>query len=130
MYRILEDETYRHWGWEMFRSFIKHTAVTDPVSVPDPKAPGGVRSIDRIRAFTSLDNVMKVPPAQRDNMESFWLAETLKYFYLLFSEKTFLPLEDVVLNTEAHVLPRFGLGKAFKTGWEREFPDWKGKEKV
>lgn len=46
-------------------------------------------------------------------------AETLKYFYLLFSSNDILPLTDVVFNTEAHAFPRFQLGKLFKTGWER-----------
>lgn len=50
-----------------------------------------------------------------------WLqAETLKYFYLLFSNNDILPLTDVVFNTEAHAFPRFQLGKLFKTGWERK----------
>jgi len=30
-------------------------------------------------------------------MESFWLAETLKYFYLLFSEPNLVSLDDYVL---------------------------------
>lgn len=37
-------------------------------------------------------------------MESFWLAETLKYFYLTFSEADLVSLHDYVLNTEAHPL--------------------------
>ncbi|KAL6754033.1 glycoside hydrolase [Haematococcus lacustris] len=41
-------------------------------------------------------------------MESFWLAETLKYFYLLFSEPDVIPLDQFVFNTEAHPLPRWG----------------------
>ncbi|KAK0770319.1 mannosyl-oligosaccharide alpha-1,2-mannosidase [Friedmanniomyces endolithicus] len=60
-------------------------------------------------------------------MESFWLAETLKYFYLLFSPNDMLPLTDVVFNTEAHPFPRFQLGKLFKTGWERKARDAEGK---
>jgi mannosyl-oligosaccharide alpha-1,2-mannosidase len=35
-------------------------------------------------------------------MESFWMAETLKYFYLIFSEPSLLSLDEWVLNTEAH----------------------------
>ena len=36
-------------------------------------------------------------------MESFWLAETLKYFYLLFEDDPeVLPLDKWVFNTEAH----------------------------
>jgi mannosyl-oligosaccharide alpha-1,2-mannosidase len=37
-----------------------------------------------------------------DYMESFWFAETLKYFYLAFSEPGVLSLDEFVLNTEAH----------------------------
>jgi hypothetical protein len=39
-------------------------------------------------------------------MESFWLAETLKYFYLLFSEFDVVNLDEWVLNTEAHPFRR------------------------
>jgi len=52
-------------------------------------------------------------------MESFWVAETLKSFYLLFSPTEFLPLTEVVLNTEAHVLPRLK-DPVFGTGWRRK----------
>ena len=31
-----------------------------------------------------------------------------------------MPLDQVVINTEAHPLPRFELGKLLKTGWERK----------
>jgi len=37
-------------------------------------------------------------------MESFVLAETLKYYYLLFSPPDFLSLDEYVFNTEAHPL--------------------------
>lgn len=43
----------------------------------------------------------------RDSMESFFLAETLKYLYLLFSDDDVLPLSQWSLNTEAHPLPVF-----------------------
>ena len=39
-------------------------------------------------------------------MESFFLGETLKYLFLLFcDDDTVLPLDQWVLNTEAHPLP-------------------------
>ena len=43
----------------------------------------------------------------RDKMESFWLAETLKYLYLTLddSEPQLLSLDEYVFNTEAHPLP-------------------------
>ncbi|KAI1956416.1 mannosyl-oligosaccharide alpha-1,2-mannosidase [Ophidiomyces ophidiicola] len=121
MYRITGDETYRLWGWEMFKAFIKYTAVVEDVS---SSATSGTPHLHTslIRAFTSLSNANTVPPVTKDNMESFWLAETLKYFYLLFSDRDFIPLEKTIFNTEAHVFPRFTMGKNFKTGWRRKFP--------
>ncbi|BAE57293.1 hypothetical protein AFCA_003074 [Aspergillus flavus] len=122
MYRITGDETYRHWGWEMFKSFVRHTAIVehdnthaDPTS-DKPAEP----SRPQIISFTSLNNVDVIPPTRRDNMESFWMAETLKYFYLLFSDRDFIPLEENVFNTEAHPFPRFKLGGELRTGWERK----------
>lgn len=126
MYRITGDETYRYWGWEMFKSFIKYTAVVEDEAHSDGS---DTRRGSYIRGFTSLDNADRVPPVKRDNMESFWLAETLKYFYLLFSERDFIPLETTVFNTEAHVFPRFEMGKLFKTGWKRKHPVGKQREK-
>ncbi|KAH7031162.1 family 47 glycosyl hydrolase [Microdochium trichocladiopsis] len=102
MWRITGEVKYRNWGWEMFKSFMNHTAVED----------GG--------GFTSLSDANVVPPVPRDNMESFWLAETLKYFYLLFSPNDLIPLDKVIINTEAHILPRFDMGRLFSTGWERK----------
>lgn len=33
-------------------------------------------------------------------METFWIAETLKYLYLLFSEDSLVPLDKYIFNTE------------------------------
>ncbi|KAI0012892.1 glycoside hydrolase family 47 protein [Xylariaceae sp. FL0662B] len=109
MWRITGDVKYREWGWEMFKSFMNYTAVEE----------GG--------GFSSLSNANKVPPVMRDNMESFWLAETLKYFYLLFSPDDLLPLDKIVINTEAHPFPRFDMGQLFSTGWKRKPRDSNGK---
>ena len=40
-------------------------------------------------------------------MDSFFLAEMFKYLYLLFSEKSELPIDidDYIFTTEAHLLP-------------------------
>jgi mannosyl-oligosaccharide alpha-1,2-mannosidase len=35
-------------------------------------------------------------------LQSFWIAETLKYFYLVFSPPDLISLDKYVLNTEAH----------------------------
>jgi mannosidase alpha-like ER degradation enhancer 2 len=39
-------------------------------------------------------------------MESYFLAETLKYAYLLFAPAKTLDFDKVVFNTEAHPLKR------------------------
>jgi len=85
--KITGDKKYEDWGWEIFQSFLRYT-----------KVPNG---------FTSIGNVLSTENTKpRDMMESFFLGETLKYFYLLFSEGTPFNLEkDWVFNTEAHPIP-------------------------
>jgi mannosidase alpha-like ER degradation enhancer 2 len=39
---------------------------------------------------------------QLNQMDSFFLAETLKYLYLLFAPENTLPFDKVIFNTEAH----------------------------
>ncbi|KAJ5709925.1 Mannosyl-oligosaccharide 1-2-alpha-mannosidase [Penicillium malachiteum] len=118
MYRVTGDLMYREWGWEMFKSFVQHTSVLENAD----GSPFTTESTgpQRVKSFTSLGNANIVPAESRDNMESFWMAETLKYFYLLFSDREFISLEEHVFNTEAHPMPRFKLGGDLKTGWERK----------
>ena len=46
---------------------------------------------------SAIKDVTVVPPQPADEMESFWLAETLKYFYLLFSDPGVVSLDEWVL---------------------------------
>ena len=46
---------------------------------------------------TAVRDVTSSVPDGLDEMESFWLAETLKYFYLLFSKPDVVSLDDYVL---------------------------------
>ncbi|KAL9692525.1 hypothetical protein quinque_005517 [Culex quinquefasciatus] len=57
--------------------------------------------------YTSIGNVKNpLNTRPRDMMESFWLGETLKYFYLLFSDdRNEIDLDKYVFNSEAHPLP-------------------------
>lgn len=57
--------------------------------------------------YSSISNVQDPHnPQPRDKMESFFLGETLKYLYLLFSDDAdLLSLDAFVFNTEAHPLP-------------------------
>ncbi|KAJ8059411.1 hypothetical protein OCU04_012358 [Sclerotinia nivalis] len=88
MYRLTGDPTWQEKGWKMFSAIIKHTHTKI--------------------ANARIKNVMDEKPEKEDSMESFWLAETLKYFYLLFSEPDVLSLDEWVLNTEAHPLRQAG----------------------
>ncbi|XP_066502351.1 endoplasmic reticulum mannosyl-oligosaccharide 1,2-alpha-mannosidase [Hoplias malabaricus] len=88
MYRFTQDSKYRDWGWEILQSFNKYTRVPS----------GGYTSIGNVRDPMS--------PLPRDKMESFFLGETLKYLFLLFSDDPeLISLDKYVFNTEAHPLP-------------------------
>ncbi|KAI9486969.1 MAG: glycoside hydrolase [Benjaminiella poitrasii] len=88
LYRITGDERYREWGWNIFESFEKYTKLPE----------GG---------YAALKDVTTIPPPMDNRMDTFYLAETLKYLYLLFSPDDIIPLDRYVLNTEAHPLPVF-----------------------
>ena len=59
---------------------------------------------------STIYDVNAVPVRHSDSMESFVLAETFKYYYLLFSPPDLVSLDDFVFSTEAHpfLLPRAG----------------------
>ncbi|EGV59931.1 hypothetical protein CANTEDRAFT_110685 [Yamadazyma tenuis ATCC 10573] len=104
LYRLTGDEKYRRYGYKIFQKFVQHSRYVSEE--------GDV-------SYTSLDDMTVIPPKRRDNVESFWWAETLKYLFLLFDDENKLPLDKYVFNTEAHPFPRFDMGKLFKTGWRR-----------
>ncbi|UJR10262.1 hypothetical protein I4U23_014471 [Adineta vaga] len=86
MYHITGDKIYQDWGWNIFQSFEKYTRQND-----------GYSSINDVR---HKENVRP-----RDKMESYFLAETLKYFYLLFDHINPFAFNQWLFNTEAHLLP-------------------------
>lgn len=87
MYRMTGKEEYQEIAWRMFQS-IKKSTETD-------------------LAFSAIGDVTTTGvPEKLDSMESFWLAETLKYFWLIFSSPDLISLDEYVLNTEAHPLRR------------------------
>jgi hypothetical protein len=56
--------------------------------------------------YSGLKNVddLNVPEKHDNAMESFFLSETLKYLYLIFSPDDVVPLDKYVFNTEGHPL--------------------------
>ncbi|KAF2757452.1 seven-hairpin glycosidase [Pseudovirgaria hyperparasitica] len=88
LYRITGRREFQDAAWEMFQ------AVRDVTSTQFAAA--------AIKDVT----VPKDKVEREDYMESFWLAETLKYFYLVFSPPDLISLDEYVLNTEAHPFKR------------------------
>jgi mannosyl-oligosaccharide alpha-1,2-mannosidase len=86
MHRITGDPHWREAGWKMFNAVQAATWTQ--------------------YGHSAIDDVTKRVPEKLDEMESFWLAETLKYFYLLFSDENVINLDEWVLNTEAHPFKR------------------------
>jgi hypothetical protein len=50
--------------------------------------------------YTELDNV--VTKVKRDRMEPYFMAETMKYLYLLYAPPEVLPFDKDIFNTEGH----------------------------
>eukprot|EP00924_Labyrinthula_sp_SR-Ha-C_P006785 maker-scaffold_8-snap-gene-0.32-mRNA-1 protein AED:0.22 eAED:0.22 QI:79/1/1/1/0.6/0.33/6/253/612 len=87
LYYITKNPIYRVWGKKILNSIEMHS-----------KTHYGYSSVKRV----STDK-----PGAIDKMESFFLAETLKYLYLLFDDDPIVDLDDWVFNTEAHPFKRF-----------------------
>ncbi|XP_060809884.1 ER degradation-enhancing alpha-mannosidase-like protein 3 [Amyelois transitella] len=85
LHRATGDAHYLHVGKAVLKALQQHARV-----------PCGYAAVNDVR--TRL---------HEDRMDSFVLAETFKYLYMLFGEDRDLPvkLEDYLLTTEAHFLP-------------------------
>ncbi|XP_008278823.1 mannosyl-oligosaccharide 1,2-alpha-mannosidase IA isoform X2 [Stegastes partitus] len=85
MWRLTHDPKYREWGWEAVEALEQHCRVE--------------------AGFSGIRDVYTMTVSHDNMQQSFFLSETLKYLYLLFSDDDLLPMEDWVFNTEAHPLP-------------------------
>ncbi|KAM1016517.1 hypothetical protein FF1_046050 [Malus domestica] len=80
LWRLTGNKTYQEWGWNIFQAFEKNSRIES--------------------GYVGLKDVNT---GDKDNMmQSFFLAETLKYLYLLFSPSSVISLDEWVFNTEAH----------------------------
>jgi mannosyl-oligosaccharide alpha-1,2-mannosidase len=86
MYRITGEKKWQDKGWAMFEAIIEATQTE--------------------AGHSAIDSVITSHPSPSNEMESFWLAETLKYFYLLYTTPDVISLDEWVLNTEAHPFKR------------------------
>ncbi|KAF9488436.1 hypothetical protein BDN71DRAFT_456120 [Pleurotus eryngii] len=94
LWKTTEDVKWRERGWAVFEALEKHARVQN--------------------GYASVHDVDEIPAVPNDDMPSYFLAETLKYLYLLFAEADIVPLDKWVFNTEAHPLPVFTWSQ-----WER-----------
>ncbi|XP_073974597.1 alpha-Mannosidase class I b [Rhodnius prolixus] len=87
LYQITGNKTYQDWGWTIFQAFEKYTKVE--------------------WGYTSIGNVNNPKETKpRDMMESFFLSETLKYLFLLFSDnRKLVDISKYVINSEGHPMP-------------------------
>lgn len=93
LWRTTAKEKWRDAGWRIFEAINRSCSVYRD---------------DEFHGFSGLRDVtVKGQPAFDDMQQSFFLAETLKYLYLLFSPNDLIPLDKYVFNTEAHPLPVF-----------------------
>ncbi|KAJ4301991.1 hypothetical protein N0V88_002122 [Collariella sp. IMI 366227] len=77
LHRITGRKDLPGKAWKMWEAIEKHT-----------KTP---------LANSALIDITESNPRQSDTMESFWIGETLKYFYLMFSEPDLINLDDTKL---------------------------------
>jgi mannosidase alpha-like ER degradation enhancer 2 len=83
LWRLTGNRQYRDWGERVLEDLIRYC-----------------------RAEAGYSNVVDVRTMEQgDAMASYFLAETLKYLYLLFAPEA-LDFDAVVFNTEAHPLQR------------------------
>ena len=84
LYRKTGDPRYLEMGRTFLAALVAHCRTPD--------------------GYTVVDDVTTMK--QGDLMPSYFLAETLKYLYLLFAPEDTLDFDTVVFNTEAHPLRR------------------------
>ena len=85
LWRATKDPIWREHGFKVLEAFNKCCKIES----------GG---------YVGVRDVRSDRPPKDDTQQTFWLAETLKYLYLLFSEDELIPLDKYVFNTEAHPL--------------------------
>ena len=85
MWRLTKDQKYRDWAWQAFVALKRNCRTKS--------------------GYAGLRNVNQMVNNFNDNQETFLLAETFKYLYLIFADDSLLDLDKYVFNTEAHPFP-------------------------
>eukprot|EP01062_Namystynia_karyoxenos_P071955 TRINITY_DN6777_c0_g1_i1.p1 TRINITY_DN6777_c0_g1~~TRINITY_DN6777_c0_g1_i1.p1 ORF type:complete len:757 (+),score=221.58 TRINITY_DN6777_c0_g1_i1:85-2271(+) len=90
LWRVTREEQWREAGWRMYRAIERNCRVCKTCAAS---------------GYSEVDDVYTVPGRHTGHMDTFFLAETMKYLYLLFAEDSEMDLDCWVFNTEAHPLP-------------------------
>jgi mannosidase alpha-like ER degradation enhancer 2 len=85
LHHLTGDPLYEHMGQMYYDSLVRWC-----------RTPNAYAALSDVRTKT-----------QKDDMESFFFAETLKYLYLLYAPDATVDWKHTVFNTEAHPLKRF-----------------------
>lgn len=97
-YRITGEQRYRDWAWDAFLAFEKYCKT--------PYGYAGIRDVMRKPRTINLEEEALAQNEGEgwwiDESESFWGAETLKYLWLIFSDKEVGSLDRWVYSTEGH----------------------------
>ncbi|KAJ5287821.1 hypothetical protein N7478_003507 [Penicillium angulare] len=88
LYRVSGREDLLDTAWDIFESIQNATEIINGNAV--------------IADVTVLDE----QPVHIDRMDSSWMSQTLKYFYLLFSDPGYIDLDEYVFNSAGHPLKR------------------------
>ncbi|GJJ68179.1 hypothetical protein EMPS_00525 [Entomortierella parvispora] len=84
MYRVTGETKYRDYAWAIAQSIEKNCKTK--------------------YGYSTLANVMDISEGMTDRMPSHFLAQTLKYLYLIFSPPDLASLDEFLFTTEGHMM--------------------------
>lgn len=84
LWRMTHEQKWRDHAWDIMQALDKHCRTST--------------------GYAGLRDVGSASPMRDDQQQSFFLAETLKYLYLIFCPDDVINLDQWVFNTEAHPL--------------------------
>lgn len=112
MWRTTGDVKWRERGFAIFEAIEKHSRTEYGYASVGSIAYAPHTKIDDMPRYCA---VLPLHASSTHGFFSYFLAETLKYLYLLFDDNDPISLDEWVFNTEAHPLPVFQWNT-----WEKE----------
>lgn len=82
LYRVTKKSKYQDWGWKIFEATEKHCRTA--------------------HGFSGIADVQQENSPLTNKMETYFLAQTLKYHFLLQAPEKLVPLDEFVFSTQGH----------------------------